>query len=131
MGNCYGKKCNRVFVKEEEEEEEQHDIDNIGTFDPILYDIVKDIRINCILSEDQIKYIKNISKKDMIKIIKLLIFCNYINIQSISIIIDKKSIQQHQEEERNHIELIEQPYIIHNHPKNIENINIISQQTIV
>jgi hypothetical protein len=129
MGNCYGKKCNRVFVKEEEE---QHDIDNIGTFDPILYDIVKDIRNNCILSEDQIKYINNISKKDMIKIIKLLIFCNYINIQSISIIIDKKSAEkERKEEERNHIELREHQYIIHNHPKNIENINIISQQTIV
>ena len=90
MGNCYSKKYNRIFVQEED-----NSCDNIGSYDPDLYDIVKYIRNNCILSEDQIKYIKNSSKKDIKKIIKL---------------------------------LRERRYIIHNHLKNLENINIISQQ---
>jgi len=63
MGNCYSKKYNRIFVQEED-----NSCDNIGSYDPDLYDIVKYIRNNCILSEDQIKYIKNSSKKDIKKI---------------------------------------------------------------
>ena len=124
MGNCYGKKCNRIFVKEED-----NSLDNIGSYDPDLYDIVKDIRNNCILSEVQIKYIKSISRKDIIKIIKLLNFCNYVNVQSFTNLYDKESAQKEKEkEERRSIELREHQYIICNQTEILEKINIISQQ---
>jgi hypothetical protein len=42
-----------------------------------LYDIVKDIRNNIILTDAQINYIKTLNKCDLLKIIKLSNFCNY------------------------------------------------------
>ena len=43
-----------------------------------LYDIVKDIRNNVILSDEQIYYLKSLNKCELLKIIKLSNFCNYI-----------------------------------------------------
>ena len=42
-----------------------------------LYDIVKDIRNNVILTDTQISYIKTLDRCELLRIIKLSIFCNY------------------------------------------------------
>ena len=52
------------------------DMNTIGTNDEYLYDIIKDIRNHIVLTKEQINYLKITSGKNLIKVIKLLSFCN-------------------------------------------------------
>ena len=73
-----------IYVKEETNEPHNCNCDlghehllQLGKNNYKLYDIVKDIRNNVILSDEQINYIKTLNKCDLLKIIKLSNFCNY------------------------------------------------------
>lgn len=69
--------CSHGCSKNRNKNDDEENLTDIGTYDPLLYDIVKDIRNHLVLNKSQIKHLKSCCKNELVKIIKLLNFCNY------------------------------------------------------